>query len=80
MLSFLGSCAAERGEPGPDSPARPAPKVLNKVLRMEKVSPVSEVVKSCQDREGREDGRRRIGERVKCRENCAIHISKANQM
>ena len=40
-------------------------KVLNKVLRMEKVSPVSEVVKSCQDRESREDGRRRIGERVK---------------
>ena len=29
-------------------------KVLNKVLRMEKVSPVSEVVKSCQPREGRD--------------------------
>ena len=62
LLSFLGNCAAEFREPEPDSPARPGQlhKVLNKVLRMEKVSPVSEVVKSCQDREGKEDGRREV--------------------
>ena len=51
-------------------------KVLNKVLRMEKVSPVSEVVKSCQDREGGEEAGARWGVHAEDRENGQIcHLS-----